>query len=92
MSETVPGSGLEDGIEIQQSHDGRWAWVDTDHDGPGTPVVEWIEIIDLARVEVETGGITHLQLNDNEFRGQDTSLSENRWIQSSHWYNLDEIR
>lgn len=92
MSESVPGTGLDDDIEVQQAHDGRWAWVDTDNDGPGTRVIEWIEIIDLARVEVTVGGIEHLQLNDNQFGGEDDSLSVNRWIQSSHWYNLDAMR
>lgn len=91
MSESVPGNGLDDGIEVQQAHDGRWAWVDTRYDGPGTRVIEWIEVVDLARVEVTVGGVEHLQLNDGA-AGGDASLSEHRWIQSSHWYDLEDAR
>jgi hypothetical protein len=92
MSETSPSTGVDDDIEIQQAHDGRWAWVDEAYDGAGTRVIEWIDVIDLDRKSVEVGGVEHLRFNDNEFDGDDGTPSETRWIQSSHWYDLEEVR
>ena len=90
MSETSPDTGLDDDIGVQQAHDGRWAWVDRSYDGAGTRVVEWIEVVALARSRVEVGGVEHLRFYDDSEDPETPGGS--RWIQSSHWYDRDEMR
>ena len=92
MSESSSRYDLDDDIAVQQAHDGEWAWVDEAYDGAGTRVVEWIEIVDLTEVEVDRDGVRHLQLNDADATGAGRRLSETRWLQSSHWVDVEEMR
>lgn len=92
MSEHASSDRRDDNITVQQPREGRWAWVDDEYEGAGTRVVEWIDVIDLAEIVVHVGGVRHLQFNANESLGKNGFLSETRWLQSSHWLDLDEMR
>lgn len=91
MKGTDGNIDLDDAITVQQPEEGRWAWVDEGYDGPGTRIVEWIDIVELAAVVVHEDETALLELNANEF-GDGGFLSETRWLRSSRWVDLDERR
>lgn len=92
MEETDAALDIDDAIVVQQPEAGRWAWVDEGHDGPGTRIVEWIDIVELAAVVINEDGTELLELNANEFGDGAGFLSETRWLRSSHWVDIEEQR
>lgn len=91
MSTTGTDDGLDDDIDLVKSRNG-WFWVDTDCDGPGTEVVEEVDIVEYAVTLETVNGVKHLQIAGVESNDGTPELSSGRAVQSSHWYDLDEMR
>ena len=91
MKRTNAAVDLDDAITVQQPEAGRWAWVDEGYDGPGTGIVEWIDIVEHAAVLVHEDGTEMLELNANEV-ADEGFLSETRWLRSSRWVDIEERR
>lgn len=92
MEGTDAAVDRDDAITVQQPEAGRWAWVDEGHDGPGTRIVEWIDIVELAAIVVHDDGTEQLELNANDFEEGAGFLSDTRWIRSSRWVDIQEQR
>lgn len=90
MSKTGTDDGLDDDIALVKSREG-WVWVDTDSDTSGTEVVEEVDVVEYAVSLQTVNGVKHLRLAGVECDEGSYELSSDRTIQSSHWYDLDEM-
>lgn len=91
MTVTVPENGLQDDIELVRTADG-WAWVDTGSEGPGTRLVEPVEVVEYAVTPREVGGVEHLEIAEIDPDDAGSTPSTERTVCSSHWYDLDDVR
>lgn len=91
MTKTVAGVGPDDAIEPVRTYEG-WAWVDTDCDGPGTRIVEEVEVISYTLTFRDINGVDHLQIEEAESEAAGLVSPSGCVICSSHWYDLDEMR
>lgn len=91
MSTTGSDDGLDDDIDLVKSTDG-WRWVDTECDGPGTEVVEEVDVVEYVVTLQTVDGIDHLQIAGVESDDGAHELASDRTIRSSHWHDLDEMR
>lgn len=91
MTKTIAGTGPEDAIEPVRTADG-WAWVDTKCEGPGTRIVEEIEVVRYAVTARDINGVEHLQIEESDVEGAGPVSPSGRVICSSHWLDLDAMR
>lgn len=91
MTKTIAGTGPEDAIEPVRTADG-WAWVDTDCEGPGTRIVEEVEVVRYTVTPRDIDGVDHLQIEESESDDAEPVTPSGRVICSSHWVDLDEMR
>ena len=91
MSETAPANGLADDIELRRTPDG-WVWVDTAEAGPDDRVVESVDAVEYAVVPREIRGVDHLRIAELDREDDEAEPSPDRWVCSSHWYDLDGMR
>ncbi|QLD89080.1 hypothetical protein HWV07_08570 [Natronomonas salina] len=91
MTKTSAGSGPEDAIEPVRTADG-WAWVDTDCEGPGTRLIEEVDVVKYAVTPRDIDGVDHLQIEESTAQTVGPVSPSGRVICSSHWLDLEEMR
>lgn len=92
MSEPATDDERDDGIELRPTRDGGWAWVDTRSDSQGPEIIDTVEDVEYAALSCVVNGVDHLQITEVDAEGEDTGTSPDCTIQSSHFYDLDEMR
>lgn len=93
--DTVATTGADDDrdddIAPVKSEDG-WVWVDTNGDTAERTVVEELEVVEYAVALKTINGVKHLRFAGVECEDSSYELSSDRTIESSYWYDLDEMR
>lgn len=86
------GDARDDGIELEPTREGGWAWVDTRADGSGAEIIDTVDDVEFAALSCVIDGVDHLQIAEVDDENEDTGTIAGRRIRSSHFYDLDEMR
>lgn len=92
MSDSGTGEERDDGIELESTCDGGWAWVDTRSDDAGPQIVDTVENVEYAALSCVINGVDHLQIAELDAENEDAGAIPGRTIQSSTFHDLDAMR
>lgn len=92
MGESDRGDERDDGINLESTCDGGWAWVDTRSDGSGAEIIDTVEDVEYTAISCVIDGIDRIQIAEVDAEKEDSGTIPGRTIRSSHFYDLDEMR
>ena len=92
MGKSGRGDERDDGINLESTCDGGWAWVDTRSDGSGSEIIDTVEDVEYAAISCVINGVDHIQIAEVDAEKGDSGTIPGRTIRSSHFYDLDEMR